>query len=138
MMKRLVILFAGWTLLGLAPLTGAAQEGGLLGFFDDLFAPPEPPIRRAVLVNPKMDVNVDINFNNLYTPAIKKVLNRELHFVKKVCQPSDEQFHEIHRAGLRAVAVTSKHYADLQQARKQPDQWPEPHHQIGLALLEAI
>lgn len=35
--------------------------------------------------------------------ALKKVLNAELHFVKKICNPTDEQFAEIHRAGLDEV-----------------------------------
>jgi hypothetical protein len=133
-----VIVLAGG--VAVAPPVGA-QEGGLLNALENLFqAPAAPPPRlaqpaRAVKLP---NVKVEADFKNMYTPFIAKLLTVELHFVKKVCQPDEQQFDQIHRAGLMAVANLSKHYEDLQRIRQSPKQWPDPREQIDAALLAAI
>lgn len=82
--------------------------------------------------------DVDPDFVNVFTPLVTKVLMAELHFVKKVCNPDDQQFDQIHRAGRLAVAQTSKRYEELQKIRQSASQWPEPYRQIVDALRHAV
>lgn len=131
-------------LLLFAP-TGAARAqeiGGLLEVVEGLFGGRPAAAPRLRITKPKpvrvLKKDVDPAFVNMYTPFVTKVLTSELHFVQKVCEPTDEEFDEIHRAGLLAVAATSKHYEELQKIRQAAGQWPKPQVQITESLQEAI
>jgi hypothetical protein len=47
----------------------------------------------------------DANDAPAFEQTFRKLLTAELHFVRKVCQPTDDQFNQIHRAGLGAIAA---------------------------------
>ena len=130
-----------FTLVGCALVTSpaGAQEGGLLNALENLFQPAAPARapQRVVLDNVAQQ-KVDADFANMYTPFIAKLLTVELHFVQKVCEPDQEQFDQIHRAGLLAVARLSKQYEDLQRIRQSPRNWPNPREEISAALLAEI
>lgn len=120
------------------PLDGLFKAvGELLG---DEPERPARAVRPAQFAPPAVAVkdNVKADFVNMYTPFVKKVLTTELYFVKKVCQPADEEFDEIHRAGLLEVAITSKHYEELQKIRQSANQWPDPRVRISAALMKQI
>ncbi len=141
--KRLAVVSA--IVLGMLSSTHAQDEGGVLKVLGNLINGERKPARPAAPV-PVMALqpaelvrkNVDGDFANMYSPFVSKVLTVELHFVKKVCQPNDEQFDEIHRAGRLAVAHLSKHYEDLQKIRQAASQWPKPQPQITAALETVI
>jgi hypothetical protein len=75
---------------------------------------------------------------NTFTPPLKKVLNAELHFVKKICNPTDEQFAEIHRAGLDEVSELAQLYAIQQRARTKTRDYADPNARIASALSDAV
>ena len=76
-------------------------------------------------------------FKNQFTPFLDKILTRELHFVQKVCDPSEEEFQKIHLAGRRSVERISKHLAQIEQ-RGQSSQWPDPRSLVSDSLLAEI
>ncbi len=138
------------TIVALAsPRPAPAQEavGGLLEVVENLLGGKQPAqnlrptVRRPgqAFANVEVgDIDIEPDFVNAFTPEVSKVLTAELHFLKKVCDPDDEQFDQIHRAGLLAVAQTSKRYEDLQKIRQSPNQWPDPHRQIAGALQQSV
>jgi hypothetical protein len=87
-------------------------------------------------------VQNDLAHNNLvnktFTPPLKKVLNAELHFLKKICDPTDEQFTEIHRAGLAEVNVLAQLCAIQQRARTKTRDFADPNARIASALSDAV
>jgi hypothetical protein len=74
----------------------------------------------------------------VYLPLLQQALTPELHFARKLVQPNEEQFDEIHRAGRAAIAKIAGQYADLQDRRQKPETWPDPHQSIARALADAI
>ncbi len=125
-----------------APANSATAQNPLNGIFravgELLGQPPQRPAVPAVPQAVPIRANVDADFTNMYTPFLSKVLTAELHFVNKVCEPTEQQFATIHRAGLLAVAITSKHYDDLQKIGQNANQWPDPRVQIDAALQQQI
>jgi hypothetical protein len=75
---------------------------------------------------------------NVYLPSIRVVLTSELHFVKKVCSPNENQFNDIHRAGRKAILSLAQTYVDLKRKRAKPETWPSPNESIEQALVEAV
>jgi len=84
----------------------------------------------------------DLAHNNLvlntFTPPLKKVLNAELHFVKKICNPTDEQFAAIHRAGLAEVNELAQLCAIQQRVRTKTSDLADPNARIAFALMDAV
>lgn len=79
-----------------------------------------------------------------FAPQVKLVLNSELHFVQKVCQPTPIQFATIKQAGDRAAKLTTKKMAQVQKKMQQgvrPGQqfdWPDPRSEIAELLVKAV
>ncbi len=146
--RRSVIALPTLLVFLLLPTANAAaqEEGGVLKVIGGLFGgnnrdvADEVVVPAAVAAKPIAVIknNVGADFANMYTPFIAKVLTAELHFVKKVCRPTEKQFDEIHRSGLLATARLSKHYEDLQRIRQTANQWPKPRRQITAALQEQV
>lgn len=148
---RLAIVVCALMAMGCArAVQGQEAVGGLLEVVNNLFGgdrpaqnlqpaarQPGPGFGIGGIGKAKM-ADVDPDFVNVFTPLVTKVLTAELHFVKKVCDPDDQQFDQIHRAGRLAVAQTSKRYEELQKIRQSASQWPEPHRQIVVALELAV
>lgn len=84
----------------------------------------------------------DLTHNNLvrktFTPPLIKALTAELHFVKKLCKPTDEQFEKIHRAGLAEVNQLAQLFAIQQRARTKAPEVQDPNTRIGSALRDAV
>ena len=153
MVIRRPVMVVGMLLAMNCTLTvhGQEQVGGLLEVVENLFGgdrpaaqklqpprrQPGPGLGMGAIGRARM-ADVDPNFVNVFTPLLTKVLTAELHFVKKVCDPDDQQFDRIHRAGRLAVAQTSKRYEELQKIRQSASQWPQPQRQIVVALELAI
>ncbi len=70
--------------------------------------------------------------------ALKKVLNAELHFVKKICNPTDEQFAAIHRAGLDEVNELAQLFAIQQRVLTKTQDILDPNARISSALSDAV
>lgn len=75
---------------------------------------------------------------NPYTTMLKRRLNTELHFLRKVCDPSAEQFKTIHQEGLDAVESLAIDYAELQRKRTDVNSWPEPRAFLCEVLHQAV
>ncbi len=75
---------------------------------------------------------------DVFLPPLQQSLTAELHFVKKVCKPDEDQFNEIHRAGIAAVADLAESYRDLQRRRENPSVWPDPNLTIAFWLYQSI
>ena len=134
----------------LIPVSCRAQ-GGFLEALEDLFdnkqaqpAQNDPFQGEAILMVDDLVIpgmkngKVGRDFVNMYTPFVTKVMTAELHFLKKVCEPTDEQFDKFHETGLLAVALTCKHYEDLQKIRQAASEWPQPQERITAALARAV
>lgn len=75
---------------------------------------------------------------NPYTTMLKRRLTTELHFLRKVCEPSAEQFKLIHQEGLDAVESLAIDYAELQRKRTDVNKWPEPRAFLCDVLQQAV
>ncbi len=97
---------------------------------------------QAVLQQKPKPVQSDLVHNSLvrntFTPPLKKVLTAELHFVKKICNPTDEQFDKIHVAGLAKVNELAQLSAIQQRARTKSPDLSDPNGRIASALVEAV
>jgi hypothetical protein len=71
-------------------------------------------------------------------PHLERALTVELHFVKKVCRPTQSQFDRIHRAGLDAIWDIAQTYLYLQRELKSPETWPGPNEAIAEVLQQAV
>lgn len=84
----------------------------------------------------------DLAHNNLvrktFTPPLKKVLNAELHFMKEICNPTDEQIATIQRAGLAEVSELAQLFAIQQRVRSKTQGFSDPNQRIASALGDAV
>lgn len=81
---------------------------------------------------------VEANAGEEFKPALRGLLGRELHLVRKVCRPDETQFAQIRAAGLTAIDVLARQMASAQQAGRQTDQWPRPRPELAAALLAKV
>ncbi len=79
-----------------------------------------------------------------FAPQVQLVLNTELHFVRKVCQPTAKQYENLKLVGERAAKSTVKKIAQVQKKMQQgiqPGQqfdWPDPRSVIAELLAKEI
>lgn len=85
--------------------------------------PPKPPPPRIISMK---GIEVDADFSNKFTAPLRKMLNAELHFVRKVCEPTDEEFAAIYRRGIQVVAKMARHYETQEQAGQRANTWELP------------
>lgn len=81
---------------------------------------------------------VDRDAANLFFPRLQLALTAELHFLKKVCEPSEAEFRAIHRAGREAIAAISREYSGLKRKRVKVGSWPDPGERIFRSLTFAV
>ena len=68
---------------------------------------------------------------------IKELVARELYFVKKVCNPSPEQFQTISDSAATKTTEMQAMYAEYGKTRK-PDTWPRPEAVITRHLQQVV
>ena len=79
-----------------------------------------------------------------FAPQIQLVVNSELHFVRKVCQPTPKQYESLKLVGDRAAKNTLRKIAQAQKKMQQgvqPGQqveWPDPRSLISELLAKEI
>ena len=79
-----------------------------------------------------------------FAPQVQLVLNTELHFVRKVCQPTAKQYESLKQSGDRAAKSTVKKIAQVQKQMQQgvrPGQqfdWPDPRGVIAEILVKEV
>lgn len=83
-------------------------------------------------------VEFDPEAGGMYLPLLFKASARELHFAKKVCQPSDEVYAELKTAAARAARDLALEYAKAQHANQSTEEWPPPREYLAEALLTAF
>jgi hypothetical protein len=121
----------------LAP-AGVASGEDLVGEIFKIFGGnrAEPARRPEAL-----DINKIVaapGFANEFTPLLTRVLGGELHFVRKVCEPTPEQLQQLREVGKARVAVISKHFSQLQQNSRSPSEWPDPRTLLAETLQQKI
>lgn len=95
-------------------------------------------VRQFLQVNPaRRNLAHNQLVNNTFAPELTKALMAELHFFKKVCQPTEEQFERIHRDGLAAVNELAHLFA-IEQRTSSRKKAIDPHEHIAAFFLRSI
>lgn len=84
------------------------------------------------------EMAVDVNAGAEFKPTLRGVLGRELHLVRKVCRPNEEQFAQIRAAGLAEVDTVARQMGAAQQSGRPFEQWPRPRQELSAALLAKV
>ncbi len=84
------------------------------------------------------EMAVDVNAGAEFKPTLRGVLGSELHLVRKVCRPNEEQFAQIRAAGLAAVDAVARQMGAAQQSGRPIEQWPRPRQELSAALLAKV
>jgi hypothetical protein len=82
-------------------------------------------------------VAIDANAGGQYLPLIYKAAARELYFLKKLAQPTDEQYEPLKIAAAQAARDLAKEYALAEANGKSSEQWPRPGRYLSDALLKS-
>ena len=115
-------------LVCVAPPTALRGEDSIFKAIVDIFAPDVMEFEAAV---------ADPAMADQFTPILKKILNTEIHFVRKVCRPNKEQLEAIHAAGMAAIGNIAQECARLQQ-KNVHGQWPDARKQVADALMKKV
>ncbi len=79
-----------------------------------------------------------------FAPQVQLVVNSELHFMRKVCQPTAKQYESLKLVGDRAAKNTVRKIAQVQKKMQQgvqPGQqieWPDPRSVVSELLVKEI
>jgi hypothetical protein len=84
----------------------------------------EAEAQPAARVEQAVVEDVPADFENQFTPHLKKLLNAELHFAHKVCGLDAEQFARLQESGRLTIASIAKTYGE-QQNQHQSHEWPD-------------
>ncbi len=78
-------------------------------------------------------------FDQQVRPILTSVLNSELHFIRKVCQPTPEQFAKIRAAGREQFEKDRKKFVELIKNQNRGNvEFPDPRTEISNSLVEAV
>ena len=78
-------------------------------------------------------------FDQQVRPILKSVLHSELHFIRKVCQPTPEQFAKIRDAGREHYEKERKKFIELVKNQNRGNaEFPDPRTEISKGLIEAV
>lgn len=133
--SRTFLLFSITAILIALPARRTAAADSI---FDGLFKAlgikeEEPRAARVIRVAPAPAVDEDEV--NQFSPTLGRLLRAELHFVRKVCQPTPEQLAEIRKHGKTEVVKISRKMVQLQQ--QMPD-FPDARQTLTTALASKI
>lgn len=117
------------------PLTVCAADSPLGELLNFLFRQRREALAEAVET---VEVMVEANAGAEFKPALKGLLGRELHLIRKVCRPNAEQFAQFRMVGLAAVDVLARKFAAAQDSGLPVEQWPRPRPELTAALLTKV
>lgn len=100
---------------------------GILDFFQ--------PARRAA--RPQAERDIPDEMLNQFLPTLSKVLTAEIHFVRKVCRPDDEQLAAIREAGEEELKSIARTYASMMRNNRHTG-FPDGHERVCRVLREKV
>jgi hypothetical protein len=115
----------------------ARGEDGIGAFLRSLFegnreGEAQPDAREKAVME-----DVPADFENQFTPHLKKLLNAELHFARKVCGLDAEQFASLEKSGRLTIAAIAKTYGK-QQNQHESHQWPDAAEMLTKAFQKQL
>jgi hypothetical protein len=81
---------------------------------------------------------LDRDAADVFLPRLQAVLTAELHFIKKVCGPDEQQFNNIQRAGQERILALARQYSELKRKRAKLGSWPPATEKVIDALADAV
>ena len=97
----------------------------------NLFQPARPAMRQPA------ERDIPDEMLNQFLPALKKVLTAEIHFVRKVCRPDDEQLAAIREAGEKELKPIARTYASMAR-NNQHTGFPDARERVSAVLRRRI
>lgn len=85
-----------------------------------------------------VEVAVDPAAGEQFRPVLTQLLGRELHLIRKVCQPDEQQFAKLREAGQAEVTKLGLRIAQARQANRSTESWPRPRTELAAALAAKV
>ena len=119
-------------LLLIVSSSGAVGAQDILEGIFEFFQPARPVGRQQ-----QREKDIPDEMLKPFLPALEKVLTAEIHFVRKVCRPDDEQLAEIRQAGEKEMKAVARTYASMQR-NNQHTGFPDARERICAELRKTI
>lgn len=125
---------ARWFLVALLLIvssSGPVRAQDLLEGILDFFQPARPAARRQA------ERDIPDEMLNQFLPTLRKVLAAEIHFVRKVCRPDDEQLAAIREAGEKELKPIARTYASMMR-NNQHTGFPDARDRVCAAMRRQV